>query len=153
MTCRIVSQSNANRDAEVSAQRAAFVESIRQSMPDDPELLRSILQKVDTKMNGFHADLDKHQKINQPVKDAEIRRLYVQGPLATVPNLPMPDVDKLLGCAYIPANQAANHILALTNGVFFLRAGADADWMDAIANAESKYKCRLFRESHERVRL
>ena len=100
-----------------------------------------MLEAVDKRMDMFHAGLDKQQKIDQLTNCNRIQSSCVDGANSFLKTLPMLEVDTILGCAHIPANQIVNHLLAICLDVLVLWAGFDEDWLDAAGRC----KCQFFR--------
>ena len=148
MAGRMASRSNQEKEEELSAQRAAFIESIKHCLPDDTSLLENILDEVSTTMTNFHSNQRQKKKPNQAPDYNRIRSAYKEGANAITQNLPMPEVNIIHDCAHVSANQLVNHLLAFNKDVYSHRVGFDEDWMDGKGN----YQCQYFRDVHRRVK-
>lgn len=143
-----VSQGIENTNAALSAQRAAFVELIKQRFPHS-SLVETMLEAVDKKMDMFHTSIGKQQKINEPTTCTRIQSSCMDGPNSILKNLPIPEADTLLGCMHIPANQIVNHLLAIHSDVLVLWDGFDEDWLDAAGRC----RCEFFQDRRERLKM
>ena len=144
---RVVTEANENTKAALVAQKAIFMEIVGEMFGDGSQV-GAMMKAVDDKMNKYHATQERKKKINEPTDYNKIRMSYLEGPNSILKNLPMPEVDIMLGCAHIPVNQIVNHLLALRSDVLALRAGVDGDWL----NESGKYKSMFLQEKHEVIK-
>ena len=149
MTQRMDSRRDQESKTELSAQREAFIESIKRRYPGDTSLVKAMLKEVDTGMADFHSEQRKKMKRPDQAPDwNRIRAAYNGGPNSIMEKLPIPEVDILHECAHVPANQSVNHLLAFNKDVLYNRVGFEEDWLDG----QSNYKCQHFQEVHGRVK-
>ena len=154
LTSNIVDQGRSNLAACNNAMKMAFNESIlhflkRDGSRSDTEIhsiMTMMNKEVDEKMDEQYAMLERQQKIAHPTTYNEIRNSYTEGQKSILKNLPMPNVHVDDDCAYIPATEIIDHMLALGLDVVFLRAGYEQDWM-----INGTYECNFIEEMHKQV--
>ena len=155
LTSDIVDQGTAQLRECKRAMRMVFNESLLHFLQTDSSRrdteINSIMdmmnREVDMKMDEHYARFERKQKIAHPKTYKEIRASYTEGPTSILKNLPMPNVKIDHDCAYIPATQIVDHLLALGLDVVFFRVGCEQDWL-----VDGKYECRFIKEMHKQVK-
>ena len=110
-------------------------------------MMEIIKGKVEQRTISFLAEDARREKINTPMEHKDLRRGYLEADNSVIKNLPIPCVSLKHGCAYVPARQIVNHLLALGKEALIYKAGCVEDWVDE----DGEYECRFLEDLHHRV--
>ena len=110
--------------------------------------MEAIEAKITKRTTSFFVEESHREKAKIPMQYKDLRRDYLKANNSIVQNLPIPNVSLKHGCAYVPARQIVNHLLALGKEASMYRAGHYRDWQVE----GGTYECRFLEGLHAKVK-